>query len=370
MKNIRVGVIGVGNIGTAHASSIHANEIEGMELGALCDIDEIRRRVLSDEFGVPIMASYEELIDSGKVDAVIIATPHYFHPTISMYALKKGLHVLCEKPIGVYTQGLQELVRAGEESGKSFCVMLNQRANKLYTLARDIVKSGKIGKILRSVWIITNWYRTQEYYDSGSWRGSWQGEGGGVLMNQAPHNLDLWQWICDMPKRVYAVCNEGKYHNIEVEDEATILAEYEDGSSGVFITSTGDKYGTNRLEITGEKGKLLLEKGCLTFENDEGKEVVYDEEYNGHRIILQNFANSILKGEELISPASDAVNQLRLCNMAYLSSWKNEWVDIDFDENEYMSYLKRKIEQSRGISRADGKNLFEKNYKKRWTTNW
>lgn len=371
MSRIKMAVVGVGTIGTAHASCIYNGEIDGMELCALCDSDKERVAELREEFkGIPIYESYEELLKSGVCDGVIVSTPHYLHPIISKLFLENNCHVLCEKPIGVYTKGLCELIEAERGSGKKFAVMLNQRTNKLFVKAKELIKNGEIGEITESVWIITNWYRTQEYYDSSSWRGSWQGEGGGVLMNQAPHNLDLWQWLCGMPKRVMAHCYEGKHHTVEVEDEAVIYAEYENGANGTFITSTGNKYGTNRLEITGKRGKILLEKGTLTIENEDGTQVICDEEYNGHKNILQNFANAILYNEKLISPAQDAINQLKLCNASYLSSWKGEWVNLDFDSEEYLNFLKLKVEKSQVKGAKKSKNLFDKSYKERWGTKW
>ncbi len=385
--SIKVAVIGIGNIGTAHASTIFNGEIDGMELCALCDTNENRISELKSLFpNIPTFKSSDELLESKIADAVIIATPHYFHPSIALKALQSGHNVISEKPIGVYTYGMNKLLEAQKRSGKVFAVMLNQRTNKLFSLAKKMISDGKIGSIKRSVWIITNWYRTDEYYASGSWRASWQGEGGGVLTNQAPHNLDLWQWLCGMPSSIYAVCNEGKYHNIEVEDEATIYAEYENGASGVFISSTGDYPGTNRLEITGDKGKIVLEKGTLTLtelsESERGfckgkcgepiltESVFYDEEYNGHKRILQNFANAILYGEELISPASDAVNEVLICNASYMSSWMGEKIKLPFDEEKYLDMLKKKIENSAKVAKSSYENLFAKAYLKRWNTNW
>ena len=383
---IKVGIIGVGNIGTAHAKSIYNGEIDGMELVALCDIDSKRRKALADEFvEIPVFDSADSLIASETCDAVIIATPHYFHVPISKAALENGLHVLSEKPIGVYTKGIRDLFSLAEKKQLVFSAMLNQRANKLFRKAKEIIENGELGEIKRSVWIITNWYRTEEYYKSGTWRGTWQGEGGGVLMNQAPHNLDLWWWLCGMPNSIYAICNEGKYHSIEVEDEATIFAEYENGASGVFISSTGDYKGTNRLEIIGTLGKIVLEKGTLTFTKfscserdlcigkessiDETTEIICDEDYNGHGCILQNFANAILKGEALIAPANEAINELIICNASYLSSWTGKKIALPINEDEYLSLLNEKIKlsQSKG---ANEKEIANKEYLDRWKTNW
>ncbi|MBQ8163751.1 MAG: Gfo/Idh/MocA family oxidoreductase [Clostridia bacterium] len=387
MNLLKIGIAGIGNIGTVHARSIYNGEIKGMELCALCDTDEKRRRTLASEFpNVKIFSSSEEMIRSKTIDAIIISTPHYFHPIIAKDAFENGLHVLSEKPIGVYTADMDALFDAWKKSKKTFCVMFNQRTNKLFKEAKRIVSEGELGEIKRSVWIITNWYRTQSYYDSGDWRATWKGEGGGVLLNQCPHNLDLWQWICGMPKSIYAICKVAHGHNIEVEDDATIYAEYENGASGVFITSTCDYAGTNRLEITGTKGRLVLEKGRLTLtklscddrefctgEKEEpsiSETVVYDEDYNGHKNILQNFANSILYGEELIAPANEAINELLISNMAYLSSWKNEKITSQFDKEEYRSMLAEKIKNSAFSKKETEKAFSESEYLSRWKTKW
>ena len=243
---LRVGIIGIGNIGSAHASAIYSGKIPNMELAALCDTNADVRKQLCEKYDdVPIFKTHEELLQSKVCEAVIIATPHYFHPPIAIDAFRAGLHVLTEKPAGVDCASVKEMCSEAELSGKVFGVMFNQRTNKLFREAKKIVSSGELGELKRVVWIITNWYRKQAYYDSGTWRATWSGEGGGVLINQAPHNLDLWQWICGMPESVRAECYVSKFHNIEVEDDATIFAEYPNGATAVFITSTGDYPGTN-----------------------------------------------------------------------------------------------------------------------------
>lgn len=375
MNFVRVGIVGVGHIGTAHANTILNNEVPGMVLTALCEMCKERAEGLKNEFpDVDIFTTYEEMIGSGKIDAIIIATPHYLHPTISTYALEKGVHVLSEKPIGVYTKALEETFEAWKNSGKKYAVMLNQRTDKLFVLAKRFINEGRIGEMVENTYTVTNWYRTQEYYDSESWRGTWLGEGGGVLMNQAPHNIDIWQWVCGMPKTISAVCYEGKYHKIEVEDEAIINVEYENGARGTFITSTGIENGVNRFEIIGTKGRILLEKGKLLLETNDQNEPHFEEfcdnEYNGHLNILKNFTNAILNGEELISPASNAINQLIIANASYLSSWKGEKVYLPFDNDEFFDLLEAKVANSKIHPRRNKNNTCSKQYEKKWTTIW
>ncbi len=313
MDYVRVGIIGVGNIGTAHLHWICDNPDCKMRVTALCDTDKKRQSELKSEFpDMPVFDRYDKLILSGFVDAVIISTPHYFHPEIAVFAFQNGLHVLTEKPSGVSVGEVRKMNEAAKKSDRVFGVMFNQRTDPLYAKTREIVQSGVLGTPKRLSWIVTNWYRTQSYYNSSPWRASWSGEGGGILLNQAPHNLDLWQWIFGMPSRIFAHCGFGKYHNISVEDDVTILAEYENGATATFITSTGECPGTNRLEIVGDRGKLVLENGKLKllklkqserefcFSSQESfyqPETEYEEivlpEVSGHQIILKNFADAI-----------------------------------------------------------------------------
>lgn len=391
MEKVRVGVIGFGNMGSAHAKHIYDGLIDGMELVAVCDVDEAKREKAKTAFqNVSVFASHVELLKANITDAVIIATPHYFHCPIAIDAFKAGQHVLSEKPAGVYTKQIIEMNEAAEKSGKVFAVMFNQRTNMLFKKAHDMVQAGELGELKRMVWIITNWYRTQHYYDSGSWRATWAGEGGGVLLNQAPHNLDIWQWICGLPKRVRAFCSVAKYHHIEVEDDATIYAEYENGATGIFITSTGEAPGTNRLEIGGTKGKLVIEGGKMTvtklkvderefcFDCDDNFSTIpsevevieQTEKETAHMGILQNFANAILHGEALISPGYDGINEVQISNAAYLSSWKDKWVEIPVNADEYYEELHTRAEHSKLHEGIKNDKSADMKYSERWSVRW
>ncbi len=384
---INIGIIGVGNIGSAHAASILGGKIEGMKLCALCDTSRTRRELLNGLYPeIPIFENADELLASGLADAVIIATPHYFHPVIAEKAFAAGLHVLTEKPAGVTCEAVRHMMAAAEKSGKHFAIMFNQRTNKLFRAAKEIVSSGALGELKRAVWLITNWYRKQCYYESGGWRATWNGEGGGVLINQAPHNLDILQWLCGMPSSIYAKCDEGKYHQIEVEDDATVMMRYPNGMTAVFITSTGEYPGTNRLELSGTKGKLVIENGKLTHtalaiderefrlmeetaENPVTVTEIMDEKYNGHIEILKNFARAILHGEPLVSPGHDGIFELTISNAAYLSSWTGEEISLPMDESAFASALavKRKMSADKGKTKREDVQF---SYKERWNTNW
>ena len=388
-KLVHIGVIGVGTMGYAHARHLADQKVKGAVLSALCDHNPSRRQELQGLFSdVPIYEDAEQLFSAGVCDAVIIATPHYDHPEIGIRAFQSGLHVVSEKPMAVQLSAAKAFVEAAEKSGKTFCVMFNQRCNPIFQKARDLVRSGALGELKRFNWIITNWYRTQAYYDSGAWRATWSGEGGGVLMNQAPHNLDLWQWIFGMPKKICAFCSVGKYHHIEVEDEALLYGGYDNGATAVFHTSTGEYPGTNRMEIVGDRGKLVLENGLLKFwrlEQPERKfcfeseksfdkipmeyqEMNFPSSHKAHGIILQNFVNHILHGEELLSNGKEALNEVTLCNAAYLSSWQDRWVELPLDTAQFDAELeKRKCQSAVRLQNGKSENA---EYQERWQVRW
>ena len=358
MDKIRLGIVGLGNMGSGHFFNVCNGKCPSVEVTAVCDINKDKLEKVKEYETVTCFTDAAEMMDSGLVDAILVAVPHYDHPTIAMEGFKRNIHVLIEKPAGVYARQVREMNEAAEKAGVKFGIMFNQRTNPMYAKAREIVQSGQLGELKRMVWIITNWYRTQAYYNSGSWRATWGGEGGGVLLNQAPHNLDLWQWIFGMPKRVRAFCSFGKYHNIDVEDDVTIFGEYENGATATFITTTGEAPGTNRLEISGDKGKLVIEHGKLCwwklavperefcFTATEGfiaPESTYEEftdvEPEGHPQVLEAFAQAILNGTEMIAEGKEGLNSLSISNAAYLSAWTDAWAEIPTDEALFEKHL-------------------------------
>ncbi len=391
-ETISCAVIGIGNMGSAHARSLFEEQAGELRLAALCDIDAGRKAFCAEHYpDVPFFSDYRELLASGLVQAVIVSVPHPLHSVIAIDALRAGCHVLCEKPMDIALSRARALAAEAEKHPEQvFAVMLNQRTNPIFARAREIVQSGQLGELKRTVWIITNWYRSQHYYDSGTWRATWLGEGGGVLLNQAPHNLDLWQWICGMPCGVTGFCREGLYHRIEVEDEATLLTRYENGAQGVFITTTGEYPGTNRLEISGDRGKMVLENGTLTLwrlaESEKDFRYSTKESFpkipcdvstytpedagTGHKGILRNFAGAILRGEKLLSPGADGINELTLSNAAYLSSWMgSKPVALPMDEALFDKMLAEKAAHSslhEKLSESGGDGT----YSDRWQTNW
>ena len=374
MGKVRLGIIGMGNMGMGHLQNVLDGKCPRIEVTAVADTDA--RRLGAAKEKLPSVATFfdaKEMLDSGLIDAALLTIPHYGHPACAMECFQRGIHVMTEKPAGVYARQVREMNEAAQKSAVKFGIMFNQRTNPLYIRMREIVQSGKLGKPKRLVWIVTNWYRTQAYYDSGNWRATWSGEGGGVLLNQAPHNLDLWQWIFGMPKRVRAFCAFGKYHDIDVEDDVTIYGEYENGATAVFISTTGETPGTNRLEISGDLGKLVLEDGKLKwwklsaperefcFTSKEGFYVPDTdyEEYtaqvpDGHPIVLENFAEAILNGSELIANGQEGINSLLISNAAYLSTWTDDWVKLPADERLFEEYLTKLCQKEK--EKDDGRS--------------
>lgn len=368
MDKIRFGVIGLGNMGSTHAANVYAGKVKKMELAAICDIAEARREYAKEKYpDVPVFADSHELITSGLVDAVIIAVPHYSHPPIAEDAFGNGLNVITEKPAGVYTKQVMKMNEAAEKSGKLFGIMYNQRTNPMYQKLRSLVRSGQLGAIKRVSWIITDWYRPQMYHDSCTWRSTWKTEGGGALINQNPHQLDLWQWIFGMPKSIDAHVSFGKYYDIEVEDDVTAFMEYENGMTGTYITSTGEAPGTNRLEVACDMGRIVIENGKMTFDRN----VISEREFNKtnkevfgkpecwkceiptapdgeqHVLILRDFAKALLTGSPLLAPGAEGINGLTISNAIHYSAWTGKAVDVEnFPHDDYYRILNEKIANS------------------------
>jgi len=374
---VKIGIIGMGGMGNSHA--IDCTHIENIELTGVCDIIKERADKSATENNTQAYYSADQMFQQADIDGIIIATPHYDHTPISIKAFKHGIHVLTEKPVGVHVNDIQKMIVAYEEAKKKkkdlvFTAMFMQRTYGYYKKIKEMIDKGELGKLVRATWIITDWFRTQYYYDSGGWRATWKGEGGGVLLNQCPHNIDLYQWFFGLPDRITGFVSIGKYHNIEVEDEVTGYFEYDNGMIGHFITTTAESPGTNRLEIVGENGKLVFENGNLLLTRNkksmfkeikesteaftkvecENIEVSYDHHGEaGHRFIIENFANAILKGEKLIVDAREGINSIMISNGILLSSFKGRPVDIPIDGDEFEKKLKKLIKNSKFKKRTD-----------------
>lgn len=381
MEKVRYGFIGVGAQGGFYAQWLTGKMgamPQNAALGALCDIDPDKQIMCEIMYpDTPFFTDYRQMIASGAVDAVVTTAPHYLHTEIAMYALERGMPVLVEKPAGVYAQAVRRMNEcAAAHPNVPFGIMFNQRTNKLYQKLRDIVASGELGQIRRTNWIINSWWRPDSYYRQSGWRATWGGEGGGVLVNQAPHQLDLWQWICGVPKRVYAKIGYGVGRDIAVDNDVTATVQYENGATGVFITCTHDPVGTDRLEIDLDGGKIVVEDSkkatVLRFKKSEnemnasmtmesvarlfmgggGDQLYTKEEIENtdgwgvqHGIVLTNFAAHILDGTPLLAPGSDGIHGVNLANAMLLSSWLGQEVDLPVDEDLYLAELNKRIQQ-------------------------
>lgn len=373
MEKVRLGIIGVGNMGMPVCNMlILQGECPEIEVTAICDISEERRQWAAKAFegkNIPLFADAEDMMKSGLVDAIYIAVPHYDHPILAMKAFTYGLHVMSEKPAGVYTKKVREMNEAAKKAGVKFGIMFQCRTIPVYKKVKQILDSGEFGQIRGVTWLVTSWYRSQSYYDSGSWRATWAGEGGGVLLNQCPHNLDLLQWLCGMPTEITAKCSIAQWHNVEIEDDVSAILKYPNGAMGTFITSTGICPGTNRLEIATDKGTIIVENSSkLTineldmveqeyakmksqaFSSPKVTKISYDfyeEQLGGHSIMLNAFASAILHGTELIANGDEGINSLTLSNGMYLSSWLNKTIELPLDEELFYEELQKRVATSK-----------------------
>ena len=375
MEKIRLGIIGIGNMGSEHCRLILSGQTPEIALTCVADPRQDRRDWAQQTLpaGTGIYADGMSLIRAHACDAVLIATPHELHPPLAEAALRAGLHVLSEKPAGVYTAQLHPVIAAAQETGRTYALMFNQRTNCVYRKAKALIDSGALGEIKRMIWVVTDWYRTQSYYDAGAWRATWDGEGGGVLLNQCPHQLDLLQWLCGLPVRVRAACHEGKWHDIEVEDDVTAYLEFANGATGTFIASTGDALGENRLEIIGTHARIRIENDQLTLDTlsvDERDwcpvckepfgvpeiqhEIVQtDGENPQHAGVLNAFAAHILHGTPLVADGREGIRGLMLSNAMHLSSWTNQTVSLPIDEELFLKLLNEKRRTSRHKDEVD-----------------
>jgi predicted dehydrogenase len=364
MENVRIGIVGLGNMGKAHLHNIRTGKVPGMRVTALCESVGTLPDLLEGEHP---FTDVSQMIRSGRIDAILICTPHFSHTTIGIEALENGLHVLVEKPISVHKADCERLIAAHKDKSKIFAAMFNMRTNATFKKVKDLIDSGELGQVRRIHWEVTNWFRTNYYYATGGWRGTWKGEGGGVLMNQCPHNLDLFQWMFGMPQSVRGFCQFGRYHQVEVEDNVTAYMAWENGTTATFVTSTGEAPGANRLEIAAENGRLTVTDGtkihfqrnrqpmgkfCMEAEaafampESWSMEIPVETSGGQHVEILQNFTNAILKGEKLLSPAEQGIHSVELANAILLSTWQDKTIELPMSSADYERLLIEKGETS------------------------
>jgi predicted dehydrogenase len=384
MKTVRLGIIGLGNIGQHHFGYLTAGKVSRAELVAVSDAVPSK---LDKYLPLKTFTDGEELIRSGLVDAVIIATPHYQHTTLGIAALKQGLHVMVEKPVSAHKADAERLIATHKQHPKQvFAGMFQLRAEPRYLKIQKLIQAGDLGKVVRMSWIMTDWFRTEAYYASGGWRATWKGEGGGVLLNQCLHNLDAMQWLLGMPARVRGFCQFGRFHDIEVEDNVSAYLEYPNGATGTFVSSTGEAPGTNRFEIVGTRGKVVLERDRISFTRNEADmiefsrntklgfakpevwnvEIPFENAANGHATLMQNFINAILDGEPLIAPGEEGIHSIELANVILYSSLIDQTVELPMDSAAYEKKLNELIAGSKiqkkvvSVSNEDFNNSFKR----------
>jgi predicted dehydrogenase len=365
MTKVRLGLIGLGNIGQHHATYLLAGKVNRAELIAVSDAVPAK---LDAYPSLKTFPNAEELLASGLVDAVIIATPHYQHTTLGVVALKRGLHVMVEKPISAHKADAEKLIAAHQANpGLVFAGMFQLRAEPRYLRIKHLVESGELGEVVRMSWIMTDWFRTEAYYASGGWRATWKGEGGGVLLNQCLHNLDMMHWLLGSPQRVRGFCQLGRFHSIEVEDNVSAYLEYPRGATGTFVSSTGEAPGTNRFEIAGTRGRLVLENDKIQFLRNDADmvqfsrsaklgfakpevwhvEIPFTNAANSHAVVLQNFVNAILDHEPLIAPGAEGIHSVELANAILYSTLTDRTIELPLDSAAYARQLETLIAQSR-----------------------
>lgn len=368
-SSVRLGVIGLGNIAGQHIETIRSGAVADCEVTAVCSRSA---SPVADGLGIPHFTALDALISSGKCNAVLIATPTWNHFAAGAAALQAGLHVMMEKPIGLSVAEGEQLLKL-QSDAQVFALMLNQRADPLFLAMRDVIQSGALGPITRTQWTMTNWFRPEVYFQVSDWRATWRGEGGGLLLNQCIHNLDVYQWLCGMPSSVQAYCQFGKYHDIEVEDEATAYLEYPNGATGVFVGSTGEAPGVNRFDVVGDSGALQFDGERLLQASNTPATSQYNRETRDmfgmpevetvditpvrsgsqHAAVLNNFVSAVVRGEMLIAPAAEGLNSLSLANAMLLSTWSQERVNLPLDSARYQSALEQRMATSKLRTKAN-----------------
>ena len=368
MRKVRTGIVGYGNMGSAHGKYVIDGLVPDMEITAVCDKNPSRLEAAKERFpDAALFTDAEEMYSSGACEAVIIATPHYDHPKLAAGAFRHGLHVLVEKPAGVYTKQVMEMNDAAKKAGTVFSIDFCLRVTPLFRTLKEFLTKTDLGHIKRITWQVTNWYRPQAYHDSAAWRSTWATEGGGTLINQNPHQIDLWQWLFGMPDELMADVSFGKYYDIEVDDDVTAIMRYKNGTTGVYMTSTGECPGTNRLDISCDMGRVVVENDKIFFDrnvmserkwNADGQDddipntreeipVTYEWEINEG--IDRNFTDAVLNGAEVVAPGFEGINELTITNAMYLSAWKNNaWIDLNnFPHDEFWELLQERIRTSK-----------------------
>jgi len=377
MRKIKMGLIGLGNMGSSHAKDLY--DMDTVELVGVCDLVEEKANRFADQYKTKAYYTYQDLFEQSGLEVVVIAVPHFDHTPIAIDAFSKGIHVMCEKPVAVHVNDAVKMDRA-YASAKTiypdlvYGLMFMERTYPNYIKIKDIIDSGELGQLVRATWVNTAWFRSQAYFNSSEWRATWAGEGGGILTNQCPHNLDMYQWLFGLPEKVNGFAHIGKYHDIEVEDEVTGYFEHNNGMVGHFIVSTGETPGTNRLEIVGENGRLIYENGKITMNRNRMSMFAFSKETkeafgnveswyteipstpnipSPHRRVMERFVGTISGTDTLIAEGKEGLNSVMLANAMMLSSHKGASVNLPLQGDEYEAVLKERAVNSKFVKRVD-----------------
>jgi len=367
---IRIGIAGIGFIAEEYIKLITAGRIQNAEVRALSSRNRSHMEAVKEKYQLDavLFTDYEAMLSSGLIDAVMICTPHFHHPGMAIKAIRRGIHTMIEKPVGIFPEELRELAESLQthpdvKAGVLYC----RRTNPIYQQIKDFLDSGELGQLKRVTWIITNAsvYRTQAYYNSATWRGTYVGEGGGLLLNQVSHHIDMLVWLLGLPKAIQANCYSAVERNIEVENEVSITMEYPGQAIGQFISSTREFPGTNRLEISCSKAQLILENEKdltvrkLGVEETEFNRttnipfafIPYEEEihnfepYENPEIqarIVNNFISAVTDGKPIACPVEDAIRSQQFIIGAYLSSWQEKKLTLPADGKAFTEELKKR----------------------------
>lgn len=366
--DIRTAIIGVGVMGKKYAEMITAGRVRNMYLSAVvARRDSIQEWAegLTNTNGVKpkVYTSANDLFNNpDEYDAVLIVTPHRTHPDFARRAFQQGKHVICDKPAGITIGQAVQMAKDAKAADRIYGMIFHQRRYPKYNKIKEMLEAKELGDLSRIMLVNSRYFRTASYHRSGSWRSSWCGEGGGALINQGAHILDIWQWLFGMPNEIYADIPFGKYNSFMVDDEATIHMRYKDDMTAVFMLTTGEAIWEERLEIIGSKGKILLENDTLHIwryssdsneyiktqqvtsrENMECLEEIiqFEKAEEPYVQMLENFADAVISNDASILTASgeSAVNQMMLTNAAYYSAWKGCRVQLPLNAEDYEKAL-------------------------------
>ena len=373
---MKLGIAGIGVIGESYLKLFKEGRIKEGEVAAVASRNTQRVEKILEKLNlqeVRVYGSLKEMLEKESLSGVIITTPHKLHVSMMKEALQMGVSVLTDKPLSSTRKEAEEMaVFAKDYPDLVKGVLFNKRANPIHKEIKKIIESGELGILRRALYEVTDYYRSHRYYEESGWRGTYEEEGGGVLMNQAVHQMDLLTWFTDLPKEVMAFLKEGSHRPMTTENDAYLHLFYEGGGVGHFITSTHESPGVHRLELSFDQGQILMEnektlkitklqepeedfsrKTETLFAHVPGtlevKEFEPLEDKEEHVRTIENFIRAIEGKEKIQSSLEEAVKSITLVNAAYLSHFTGKKGAMDFSLEEYDRELHRKIQEERAL---------------------